>query len=526
MEQYLSTQHQPHSAVRSMASVRGGIADHMSCSSCEHIVGLAINLTATSAGRDLVIAIVDSVCKKELPHANETKLQALCEDLGKDLVDVIPDINKGLESLAWDVPKGFCSVFIPVCKQPCCSADAPTTPQQRHLSLTGNSTTMAVTWVTLNSTTTSTVQWGPASDVAMTGSLPFSSNGAAHTRTYTNGGWIGVIHTAIMTHLKPGTAYTYRVGDASGGWSSQTTFNTLPSNIGTTERPLRLAQIGDTGWGPESNETIATLTGMAERGEIDVMLHVGDIGYADGYESHWDIFMRKVEGISSRVPYMTAPGNHELWFNFTAYKARFWMPLPNAGEKRPVAYDTPMYYSVDIGPLHLVMYNTETWYDTANIDAQQLAWLKEDLAAASQNKKERPWIVTAGHRPLYCSNGGVQCGLFADWLRFLAEDTFYSSKVDVVIQCHEHDMERSFPIYKGAVTQNNYTDPAAPVYVVNGAGGNREGNVNPKQEDWVGFHSADRGFARITIHGSSQLDWQFVASNGTVVDAFNVTRSS
>ena len=35
--------------------------------------------------------------------------------------------------------------------------------------------------------------------------------------------------------------------------------------------------------------------------------------------SHWDVFMRKIEPIASRVPYMVSPGNHEVWFNFTAY---------------------------------------------------------------------------------------------------------------------------------------------------------------------------------------------------------------
>lgn len=30
-------------------------------------------------------------------------------------------------------------------------------------------------------------------------------------------------------------------------------------------------------------------------------------GYADGFMTHWDVFLRKVQPIASRVPYMTAP---------------------------------------------------------------------------------------------------------------------------------------------------------------------------------------------------------------------------
>jgi len=222
------------------------------------------------------------MCKEELPKYNLTKYETLCQDLAKDLVDVIPDINNALGvGLAWDVPKGFCSVFIPVCSQPCCSDDTPTQPQQRHLSLTHDPAEMAVTWVTLRNTTTSTVQWGPVSALdAADGQFPFSADGAGNLRTYTNGGWVGSIHTAVMTNLKAGTTYQYRVGDASGGWSDTVTFSTFPEDIGTTDRPLRMVQIGDTGWGDESNETVATLTSLAESGKIDMVLHVGDIGAA------------------------------------------------------------------------------------------------------------------------------------------------------------------------------------------------------------------------------------------------------
>ena len=38
-------------------------------------------------------------------------------------------------------------------------------------------------------------------------------------------------------------------------------------------------------------------------GDIDMVIHNGDISYADGEMSHWDVFMRKVEPIASRVPY-------------------------------------------------------------------------------------------------------------------------------------------------------------------------------------------------------------------------------
>ena len=39
---------------------------------------------------------------------------------------------------------------------------------------------------------------------------------------------------------------------------------------------------------------------------IDMVLHIGDICYANGYLSQWDQFTAQIEPIASAVPYMIA----------------------------------------------------------------------------------------------------------------------------------------------------------------------------------------------------------------------------
>ena len=44
---------------------------------------------------------------------------------------------------------------------------------------------------------------------------------------------------------------------------------------------------------------------------------------------------------------------------------------------------------------------------------------------------------------------------------------------------HRHSYERSLPVYRSQPTStsnSSYASPAAPIYIVNGAAGNREGN--------------------------------------------------
>lgn len=85
--------------------------------------------------------------------------------------------------------------------------------------------------------------------------------------------------------------------------------------------------------------------------------------------------------------------------NFSNYRARFNMPGNTEN----------LFYSFNMGPVHFIGFSTELYY-FLNYGikplAKQYEWLKNDLREANkpENRKLRPWIVTFGHRPMYCSN--------------------------------------------------------------------------------------------------------------------------
>merc|ERR1711990_1166929 len=114
-----------------------------------------------------------------------------------------------------------------------------------------------------------------------------------------------------------------------------------------------------------------------------------------------DDFFRQMEPMAAYVPYQAVVGNHESAYNFSNYKARFTMPKNGDGEN--------MYYSYDVGPAHVVSYSTEFYYWIGygwKQIAYQYEWLQNDLmeAAKPENRAKRPWIITIGHKPLYCSS--------------------------------------------------------------------------------------------------------------------------
>ena len=51
------------------------------------------------------------------------------------------------------------------------------------------------------------------------------------------------------------------------------------------------------------------------------------------------------------------------------------------------------------------------------------------------------------------------------------EELFHDYAVDVVISGHNHNYERTYPVFKKNPTSTEYNNPAAPVYIVAGTGG-------------------------------------------------------
>lgn len=284
-------------------SASAGAEAAVDCSTCVAIATVAEVVAENATTMKDVVEILDGLC--DILYQNNTVNHTLCDDLVTTVDEVLPWLDKQILTLAWD-PLAFCSVVVPACTQDCC---VDSTPEQLRLALTGDPMEMSITWVTLNATAQPVVQYGVG-----TASTAVLNNTALATsaRTYTQGGWRGVILSATMVVYLPGTAYTYRVGDAATGIFSQNyTFYTLPAEVGTIMGPpLRIVQIGDMAYDNNSDVTVAAITSMALAHEIDFVLHVGDISYADGYMHHWDLFGRKVQDITARIPYMVNPGNH------------------------------------------------------------------------------------------------------------------------------------------------------------------------------------------------------------------------
>ncbi|RMZ98494.1 iron zinc purple acid phosphatase [Brachionus plicatilis] len=402
-------------------------------------------------------------------------------------------------------------------------------PEQVHLSYGARPDQMVVTWVTMSPVPESVVEYGIYKiDSSVSGTSSIFVDGGNLRRNMT-------VHRVVLEKLTPGKSYKYHCGSPKYGWSDIFYFTAMPE--GTKWSP-RFAIFGDLG--NENAQSLPRLQDETMLGFYDSILHVGDFAYdmATDNARVGDAFFNQMQPIAAYVPYMTCPGNHEWQYNFSNYVSKFSMPN---GDGTKFGGDNNLFYSINIGPIHLISFSTEFYYFFDFGFKQivnQYKWLEEDLKSANlpENRALRPWIITMGHRPMYCTNANKDdCTNFDDRVRtglpyvqtYGLEDLFYKYAVDVELWAHEHSYERLWPIYNYTVYNGSYekpyTNPKAPIHIVTGSAGCKE-NHNPfgPQKDFCAFRANDYGYTRMQAFNNTHLYFEQVSDdkNGKIIDNF------
>jgi predicted phosphodiesterase len=341
--------------------------------------------------------------------------------------------------------------------------------------------------------------------------------------------------------------YWYKVGhklkDGKYVWGPENTFRTAP--YPGQDSLQRVIIFGDMGKHERdgSTEYVDTQNGslivtdalVKEVGNVDLIIHNGDIVYANGYLAEWDQFADQISNITNRVPYLLTAGNHERdW----PKSGSFYVPLDSGGEcgvplstmfNMPTKNKDKFWYSADWGKFHFCIANSEMDWRKGS---EQYIFLEECLASVDRQKQ--PWLIFLGHRVLGYSSGSdyQTLGTFAEPLaRDNLQDLWQKYKVDVATYGHVHNYERTCPVYQdqcvGDETTNYSGQFNGTIHIVAGTGGRDTETYGPLNTTWslVKDYSLDYGYLKFTSGDSESLLVEFIhAKDDSVYDTFNFKR--
>ena len=382
-------------------------------------------------------------------------------------------------------------------------------------------------------------------------------------------GWhdLGMINKALFTDIVTqnlyGKSIYYIFGEKNTNKFSKEFIFRLPPYPGNQplNRPTQVVLMADLGigssvsasntltWQEEGSPAVDTAMSIGDyirKGQIDAIIHSGDISYANGHIQSYDFFMDMISPIAGSVIYLTTVGNHESdWVNTETLQyelgkssggecglfATTLLPMPT-----PATRFEP-WYSYNIGLIHFVGMSTEHDY---NYGSKQYQFIENDLKTV--NREITPWIIFSGHRPVYVNS--IECCEFgsdvnvAENLQKHIEPLLHKYRVNLAFSGHHHSIQRISAVYQNKIIQKStyiidknghliafHNNPKATIYHVIGTAGNGPdydtGNHNWNERNFTNVF----GYAIVTAINSTLLEWKLIeSSSGKIIDRMTITQ--
>lgn len=324
-------------------------------------------------------------------------------------------------------------------------------------------------------------------------------------------------YAASIDGLEPGARYCFRVGDGTD-WSEWNVFQSALDR----PAPFRFIYVGDVQ--TEIRSKCSRTMRMAFRHAPDArfVLYAGDLvenGFDDGL---WDEFAYANEVLSTMIPALPTPGNHDTHrpsyregeFVYTAapaYHGHFC--LPSNGPAATPQLKGEAYY-VDYQGARMISINSNAVRDETPPEVRdaQLAWLDEILT----NNPNR-WTIVTHHHPVYAVNSRDN-----EWLRERLRPIYDKHHVDLVLQGHDHSYGRT---HKTAGDKIVGDSEPGTIYIVTVAGAKMY-PPEPKFESLMDLYFGYRQLFHVVSVDGDRLTVEGFDVAGRRVDAFQLEKNA
>ena len=209
-------------------------------------------------------------------------------------------------------------------------------------------------------------------------------------------------------------------------------YDNSSSDVSSKLNEFNFAVAGDFGCGDEAKKTIEAMVSK----KPEVVLALGDLAYKKNPDC-WFNMISPLENISN---FKISFGEHDVSrgnITYNQYLKHFNLTKP--------------YYSFDYKNVHFIaMATPKNILIPYNDTSDQYQFVKRDLMEANINKNIN-WIIVYSFRPFYSSNS-THPGL--DELQNLYHPLYDKYHVDLILQAHNHNYQRTYPLSYNSTRQS------------------------------------------------------------------------
>lgn len=308
-----------------------------------------------------------------------------------------------------------------------------------------------------------------------------------------------VLH-AVLTITKGDHDYVYALNN-----SSLADFN--------------FAAAGDWGCNANANNTIKNIIDK----NPELVLGLGD--YA--YRKDSGCWLQLIDPIYNKMKIVLGNHDHLTYTTRTKYYAspeRLQQYMNHFNMSR-------QFYSFNYQNVHFIAMSAEVPYEAGS---KQYNFVKADLQKTVSDPGIN-WIIVFYHRLAYTSPSVIGS---IPGLRDTYHPLFEKYGVDLVIQAHSHNYQRTYPIkfnsedsLKPLIMDKNttyYPNPKGQIYTIVGTAGAPDiHNFTRPAAPYTAVQFNAFGFLNINVlHNGTTLEGKFYENNGTIKDHFTIVKSN
>lgn len=230
---------------------------------------------------------------------------------------------------------------------------------------------------------------------------------------------------------------------------------------------------GDSGSGTEEQMQLAE---QMKSFAPDFVVHTGDMLSEGLDETADEQYFKPYAGLLSRTPFFLTLGNHDYGNDLRTDAGRGFL------KKNYIPFHTmpytgrwPYYYYFDVAHARFIVLDTNDFFGakaapSLKPGSKQYKWLEYVLSRS----KKKDWVFVVVHEPLYSTGAH---GPLEEEVAAL-EPLFLKYDVDLVLQGHDHNYERTLPIKQGMI------ELAEGIPYVTLGGGGSPLYIQRRNEEW------------------------------------------